>query len=171
MTQIDALRTTIALLSAQLAVLEGKPVNTYMGQLLAAAEESERIRLAEIAERQKPHDWKPWTSGMLPSDVGDNEKSDDDFLRAFGPMMSAAGTVQHQFKDSKGNLFFYPNIKARTPGEGWMGVKKEALRMVESDWGQAWMSDEDNIKAGNRVPKTAAVVLLIKQVGANKLPA
>lgn len=160
MTQIDALRTTIAMLSAQLAVLEGKPVNTYMGQLLAAAEEAEKIRLAEIAERQKPHDWKPWVSGMLPSDVGDNDTPDDDFLRAFGPMMSAAQA--QQFKDSEGHVFFYPNIKSRH-GLGWAQVKKEALRMVMSEWGQKWMNDPANIAYGN-VPKTAAVALLMRQV-------
>lgn len=162
MTQIEALRTTIAMLSAQLAVLEGKPVNTYMGQLLAAAEEAERIRLNEIAERQKPHEHRPWGNGNpLPENVGDGEKPDDDFLRAFGPMMEAAKT--QEFKDTKGEIFFYPRIKSRTPGEGWMGVKREALRMVLSDWGQKWMNDPANIAYGN-VPKTAAVALLMRQV-------
>lgn len=170
MNEIEALRITIAILTANLALLEKKPANTYLGQILPLFDtnEAERQRLADIASRSQTKPWQAWVSGVLPSDVGDNDKPDDDFLRAFGPMMDAA--KMQGFKDSTNEIFFYPRIKSRNP-LGWLGVKTEALRMVDSDWGQSWMSNVDNIRAGTLVPTTAAVMLLIKQVGANKLPA
>lgn len=173
MNEIDALKISISILTANLALLQGKPPATYLGVLLPVfdSDAAERQRLSEIADRIKLKPWQDWMPGTPPDQVGDNDKPDDDFLRAFEPMMRHAGMAHNSFKDSTGEVFFFPNIKKRTPGEGWMGVKRECLRMIESEWGQSWMAHPDNIKAGNLVPSTAAVMLLIKQVGSNKLPA
>lgn len=167
MNQVEAFRNVIAVLTAQLALIEGKPPTTYLGQILPLFDtnEAERKRLEEIANSMKPHAWVDWVPGVPPDQVGDNDKPDDDFLRDFEPMMRHAGMAHNQFRDSKGEIFFYPNIKKRT-GPGWMGVKRECLRMVMSEWGQAWMSHPDNIAAGNLVPKPAAVARLAAEVAA-----
>lgn len=163
-TQAEALRTVIAVLTAQLALLEGKAPGAYLGQILAQfdTDGAERKRLAEIAESMKPHSWSDPGPGVPITMSGDNDKPDDDFLRAFEPMMRAA--AQQQQKDSTGQVFYFPNIKRRT-GLGWMGVKRECLALITSAWGQAWMADELNIKAG-LVPKPAAIALLFQQVAA-----
>lgn len=159
-TKAESIRTAIAVLTAQLAIEEGKPANSYLP--LFDTDEAERKRLAEIAESMKPHAWRPWEAGTPPDQVGDNDKPDDDFLRAFEPMMRAAR--DQGVKDSTGAVFFFPNIKART-GAGWLGVKREALALVTSEWGQGWMANAENIAAGI-VPKPAAIALLVKQVSA-----
>lgn len=161
-TNAEALRTAIAVLTAQLALVEGKPSGTYLGQILPGfnADEAEKKRLAEIAESMKPRTWREWVAGVPPDQVGDNDPPDDDFLRAFEPMMRAAG--QQGVKDSTGAVFFFPNIKART-GHGWLGVKRECLALVTSQWGQDWMANPDNARI---VPKPAAIALLVKQVSA-----
>lgn len=158
MTQIEALRIAITTLTANLALLEGKNPTTYLGQILPIfdTDAAEKKRLEEIAESLKPHAWRPWAPGTPPDQVGDNDTPDDEFLRAFQPMMEAA--AMQQFKDSTGATFFFPNIKART-GLGWLGVKNEALRMVLSDWGQNWMA-----QGGNRAPSASAIARLMQQV-------
>lgn len=116
--------------------------------------------LEQFKNDDKPHAWRPWEIGTPPDQVGDGDKPDDDFLRAFEPMMRAA--QQQQVKDSTGAVFFFPNIKART-GHGWLGVKRECLALVTSKWGQEWMAHPDNVAAGI-VPKPAAVAVLVQQV-------
>lgn len=76
-TKAEALRTAIAVLTAQLAVEEGKGPQTYLGQILPAfdTDEAERKRLAEIAESMKPHAYVEWAPGVLPELAGTNEKA------------------------------------------------------------------------------------------------
>ena len=70
--QVDQLRQTILLLSAMLAALENKPINTYLGVNLAPAQEQWNQMLTEIAARAAPHDWVPWDTGVLASEAGSN---------------------------------------------------------------------------------------------------
>lgn len=73
-TKAEAYRTCIAVLTAQLAIEEGKPPTTYLGQIINGfdADEAERKRLAEIAGRMKQHEWRDWAAGVLPDEAGNN---------------------------------------------------------------------------------------------------
>jgi hypothetical protein len=151
MTQAEALRTTIALLSAQLAALEGKPTTTYMGQLLAAADEAEKVRLKEIADAQKPHDFvdlAPGTGGY----AGDNDPPDDELFRTHGPFMEAAKSLG--WKDSTGQRFTVQTVKKRANAlvgfgaPAWAYVRGEVRRLQLTPEGYAWCHDQRNIDAG-----------------------
>lgn len=155
MSDSKALRAAAGILLAEADRLDGKvsgpqQMTTYAGRSVTVAE-AWAFMLEEFANGEKPHEWRPWVSGMHPSEVGDGDKPDDDFLRAFGPFMDAA-TRENQ-KDSTGARFFMPSVKART-GLGWEGVKSEVRRLWISDWGISWRANEENQKAG-LVPKQA----------------
>lgn len=155
MTTAQTLRQAASVLLAEADRQEGKITNpqqmtTFAGRSVTVQEAWELL-LAEMAARAQPHPWVDWVPGVMPSDVGDNDKPDDDFLRLYKPFMDAA-TREGQ-KDSTGAHFFYPNIKRRT-GLGWEGVKSEVRRLWISDWGVAWRANEENRKAG-LVPETA----------------
>lgn len=162
MTRAEALRTTIAFLTAQLAIEEGKPAGTYLGQILPGfnAEEAEKKRLAEIAESMKPHAWvdlAPGTAGQ----AGDNDKPDDDLLRAFGPFMDAARDAH--MPDSHGALFTLQSIKKRA-GTGWKswGVVRDEIRILWfSEWGLKWRNHSAN---AFKVPKPEVVDQLFSKV-------
>ncbi len=145
MTEAEGIRTAIAVLTARLAVIEGKAPQTYLGQILPGfnAEEAEKKRLAEIADSMKPRDWvdlAPGTGGT----AGDNDRPDDDLLRAFGPFMDAAFR-EHQ-PDSHGALFTLQSIKKRA-GTGWKswGVVRDEIRALWfSTWGVKWRAHTAN---------------------------
>lgn len=71
-TKTEALRTAITVLTAQLAIEEGKAPGAYIPAF--DTDEAERKRLAEIAESLKPHAYVPWGPGVLPSQSGTNEQ-------------------------------------------------------------------------------------------------
>jgi len=155
-----AYRTAIAVLSAQLAAEEGKPATTYMGQLLAAAEEAEANRLREIAERQKPREWQDLAPGHI-LDAGDNDKPDDDLLRAFGPFIQAltdAGQL-----DSTGARFTLQTIKKRagTGPASWGVVRDEVRAKWFSPWGAEWRANAAN---AFKVPNAQVVDALFSKV-------
>lgn len=73
-TPSDNLRALAAAINAEADKLEGKaPGTTYYGIPLTPAQEAERKRLAEIAERLKPHAYVAPGIGVLPEDTGTNE--------------------------------------------------------------------------------------------------
>lgn len=141
-TKAEALRTAIAVLTVQLAIEEGKPPQTYLGQILPKfdTDEAERKRLAEIAESDKPHAWRDAGPGVPITEVGDNDDSKelDDLLRAFRPFCDAL-TREGQL-DSTGSIFYVPHIKKRG------GVGLQSVRLVRdeirgkwySTWGRNW---------------------------------
>lgn len=156
MNEAEGLRAAIAILTARLAVVEGKPPQTYLGQVLGKfdTDEAERKRLAEIAESMKPHAWVDLAPGTPPWMVGDNDKSDDDLLRAFGPFADAAGKASQP--DSHGAPFSIPAIKKRA-GIGWKswGVVRDEIRALWfSNWGVKWRAHTSN---AHLVPKPEVV--------------
>ena len=105
--------------------------------------------LEQAANNAKPHGWVDWQSGMEPGASGDNDKPDEEFLRAYTPFMNAA--TRGGWKDSTGAVFFLPNVKKRAdelaggPGaQSWAIVRLEVKRLVNSDQGKAWLSDPLN---------------------------
>lgn len=163
--RISAIKTLLVALGAELAMLEGRPHNTYYGQILADAEESERKRLAEIAERAKPHAWRNPGPGVPITEVGDNDDSKDldDLLRAFGSFCNAL-TRENQ-PDSTGVKFYVPWIKQRG------GLGPQSVRLIRdeirgkwySDWGIAWRNHPLNQKEG-LIPKPEVVDALFSKV-------
>lgn len=124
-------------------VTTDKPVLIQWGADLVTLEEAERRRKAEIANSEKPHAWvdlAPGTGGY----AGDNDKPDDDLLRAFGPFMEAAGKASQP--DSHGALFTLQSIKKRA-GTGWKswGVVRDEIRALWfSNWGVKWRAHTAN---------------------------
>lgn len=167
MTPAQSLRQAAGILLAEADRLEGKAsgpnqMTSYAGRSVTIAE-AWAFMLEEIAARAKPHEWRDWTPGTPPGDSGDNSDTPetDDFMRAFKPMMDAAG--QQQVKDGNGQIFFAPNIRKRG---GWKLLKQECLVLVMSEWGKEWMEHELNVKAGI-VPKPAAIAKLVQEVQAS----
>lgn len=164
-TKAEALRTAIAALSALLAIEEGKPAGTYLGQILPTfdTDAAERQRLAEIAESIKPHAWRDWEAGVPPGQVGDNDPVDPELLRVFRPFHDAA--TREGVEDSAGARFFLPTIKKRAGiGPKASGViRDETRRLWESKWGEDWRAHEANIAAGH-VPKAEDVARIFGKV-------
>lgn len=81
-TKAAALRTCIAVLTAQLAIEEGKPANTYLGQILPQfdTDEAERQRLEQIANSEKPHAYVAPGIGVLRDQAGTNEGAPRSFV-------------------------------------------------------------------------------------------
>lgn len=156
--ETDAIKTAIIVLTAQLALLEKKPVDTYYGGLIPKFDtnEAERKRLEEIANSLKPHEWRNAGPGVLITEVGDNDrevqKDWDDLARVFQGFWDAA--TREDQKDSVGNKFYPPWIKQR----GGIGIQSirllrdETRRLWYTDWGVAWRNHPLNIKEG-KVPK------------------
>ena len=85
MSDSKALRAAAGILLAEADRLDGKvsgpqQMTTYAGRSVTVAE-AWAFMLEEFANGEKPHEWRPWVSGMHPSEVGDGDKPDDDFLR------------------------------------------------------------------------------------------
>lgn len=137
-TRSEALRTAIAVLTAQLAIEEGKPAGTYLPAF--DTDEAERKRLAEIAESTRPHAWRDAGPGVPITGVGDNDDSVelDDLLRAFRPFCDAA--TREAQTDSTGERFYVPNIKRRG------GIGLQSVRLIRDEirglwysaWGEYW---------------------------------
>lgn len=159
-TQSEALRTAIAVLTAQLALLDGKPPLTYLGQILPRfdTDAAERQRLEEIANRLKPRDWVDLTPGTG-GQAGDNDPPDDELFRTHGPFMKAATDLN--WKDSTGQRFTVQTVKKRANeivGFGkpaWDYVRGEVRRLQLTPEGYAWMNDPANLAAGI-VPRALA---------------
>mgnify|MGYP000496935011 CR=1 FL=1 len=155
MTEAEGIKAAIAVLSARLAVIEGKPVSTYMGQLLASAEEAEKVRLLEIAERQKPHDWVDLAPGTPPWMVGDNT-AEHPTLRSHSTFIDALSRADSTYRMPNGDRFSVQQLKKAGGNgpDGW-GLYERALRDAwNSDWGWAWRTNYENLRAGI-VPKTS----------------
>lgn len=157
-------RTAAAFHLAEVAALEGRPASTYLGQILPRfdTDEAERRRLAEIANSEKPRPWvdlAPGTGGQ----AGDNDRPDDDLLRAFGPFMDSLTAARDPIQtDSKGERWVLQTIKKRANEEvgfgapAWGVVRDEIRRAWFTPWAIAWRTNADNIAAG-LVPKADVV--------------
>lgn len=161
-TNAQAIRTAIAVLTAQLAIAEGKPPTSYLPTFDTDA--AERQRLEEIANRLKPHDWvdlAPGTGGQ----AGDNDKPDDDLLRAFGPFIDALTKATNPIQvDSNRERWTLQTIKKRAGfgPKSWGVVRDEIMRSWFTAWGVAWRNDPRNIAAG-LVPKPEVVEALFSK--------
>jgi len=140
-------------------VTTDKPILIQWGDEFLTPEQAEERRRQEIAERGRPHDWVELRSGVLLSDVGDNDKPDDALFRDFGPFMEAA--TRNDWKDSTGERFSVQSVKRRANAAvgfgppAWAIVRAEVNRLLDSDEGRAWCADAANIAAGI-VPKGRA---------------
>lgn len=158
-TTAAALRTAITVLTAQLAIVEGKPQVAPVFD----TDEAERKRLAEIAESIKPHAWRDAGPGVPITAVGDGDDSPelDDLLRAFRPFCDAL-TREGQ-TDSTGERFYVPAIKKR----GGLGLQSVRLIRDEirgawySAWGEAWRAHPLN---AGLLPKPETVEALFAKV-------
>ena len=160
-TRTEALRTAITVLTAQLALEEGKPATAYLP--VFDTDEAERKRLAEIAERTKPHAWRDAGPGTPITMVGDNDDSPelDELLRAFRPFCDAL--TRERQPDSTGALFFVPHIKRRG-GTGMQSVRlvRDEIRGAwYSAWGEAWRKHPLN---ATLLPKPEVVEALFAKV-------
>lgn len=117
--------------------------------------------LAQYDNDGKPHSWVDWVAGVPPDQVGDNDKPDDDLLRAFGPFCQAA--TREQQKDSTGAVFFIPNIKKRAGigPKSWDVVRDEIRELWFSPWGMAWRAHPLNATI---TPKPEVVDTLFSKV-------
>lgn len=141
-TKAEALRTCIAVLTAQLALEEGKPPGTYLGQILPRfdTDEAERRRLAEIAESEKPHAWRDWGTGVLPDQAGNNEREPPIYegAKVFWRQMEQ----QIPFVYDDHGLRFNSLTCARRGG--WPDFERNVRRLWAGPEGDAWRAAPEN---------------------------
>ena len=143
-------------------VTSDKPILIQWGADLVTLEEAERRRKEEIANSEKPHAWvdlAPGTGGQ----AGDNDKPDDELLRAFRPFMDALTRAQPIELDSHGERWSLQTIKKRagTGPKSWGVVRDEVRRKWFSDFGAAWASDAAN---AHLIPKLDVLARLFSKV-------
>lgn len=142
----QALREAAAFLLAQAEIADGKP-------LQAGFDMNDKSTwwpsmLAQFKNDALPHEWREWVSGMLPSEVGDNDPTPD-WVTKFRTFTDAA--TREGWKDSDGDRFFLPNVKRKAGVGGWPTVWNEVMRLWFSPEGVKWRSDPLNINEG-KVP-------------------
>ncbi len=161
MSTSQALRDTAAYLLAQAAIMDGKP-------LPAGFDMNDKstwwpAMIAQFDAEALPHAWRDWTSGMLPSDAGDNDNSPemDELLRAFRPFCDAL--TREKQPDSTGAVFYVPDIKRRG------GIGPQSVRLIRDEirgkwysaWGEAWRAHPLN---AHLIPKPEVVDALFSKV-------
>lgn len=135
----EALRTAIAVLTAQLAIEEGKPATAYLPGFDAA--EAERKRLEEIANSMKPHEWRDWShDNPLPEHVGNNERESPLWERA-KPFWTQMERQLPPVLDSRGVRF---NALTCAKRGGWGDFEDEVRRLWEGPEGVAYRADPAN---------------------------
>lgn len=155
-------RAAVAFHLAEISRLEGSPMPTDFDVNNPATWWPTMQR--EAAESMKPHAWREPGPGVPITMAGDNDKPDDDLLRAFRPFMDALTRATNPMQlDSAGERFYLPTIKRRA-GTGWAswGVVRDEIRAKwYSPWGVAWRSDSAN---AHLVPKPEVVDALFSKV-------
>ena len=139
------LREAAAVLLAEADRLDGVPPD-YYGTNLADPRASWELMLRQFAERKKPHEWRDWKPGMLPTDAGDNvpESPLYESHKTFWSAMEREGV-----KDLQGVRF--SSISCRKRG-GWKDFEDNVRFLWSNADGIKWRADPLNAPI---LPKTA----------------
>lgn len=142
----EALRTAIAVLTAQLAIEEGKPATAYLPGFDAA--EAERKRLEEIANSMKPHEWRDWShDNPLPEHVGNNERESPLWERA-KPFWAQMERQVPFVYDDHGQRF---NGLACVRRGGWPDFDRNVRRLWAGSEGDAYRAAPENAEIWPRI--------------------